>query len=69
MQYLCLRCLNLLEKTETKASDYVMSEQLDLCDNCGQLKYIVLARRTAPESAKPRIVTIFKTRTSDDAKK
>lgn len=50
MAELCLKCWNKMNDTNDDESMYVMSEDLDLCDCCGEWTHIVVRERTEYET-------------------
>ena len=44
---LCLECLNKLTGRNEKKSTYILSKDLDLCDNCGEWKRVVVMTKRA----------------------
>lgn len=45
MAEFCLECLNKINETNDKASKYIISKDLDLCEGCGQWKNVVVMER------------------------
>lgn len=45
MAVFCLECWNRINEIEDSAKKYIISKDLDLCEGCGELKHIVVARR------------------------
>ncbi len=45
MAEFCLDCLNKLCGTEDPSWKYVFSRELDLCEECGQWKHVVVRER------------------------
>lgn len=47
MAELCLDCLNEFTGRKEKKQKYILSKDLDLCDNCGEWKRIVVMTKRA----------------------
>lgn len=45
MSEICLECLNKLLGTKYSKRDFIISNDLDLCEDCGEWKNVVVARR------------------------
>ena len=45
MSEICLDCLNKILKTNDAETRYVISRDLDLCEQCGQYKRVVVKMR------------------------
>lgn len=45
MSEICLDCLNRICQTEYEPWRYVLSDELDLCEECGQWKRVVVRER------------------------
>ena len=45
MAEFCLKCWNKINDTNDDESMYVMSEDLDLCDCCGEFAHIIVRER------------------------
>ena len=45
MAKFCLDCWNKLNNTKHKASKYVISKELELCEGCGEMKNVVVCER------------------------
>ena len=45
MAEFCLKCWNKINGTNHKEEYYIMSDDLDLCEGCGQWKHVVLVIR------------------------
>ncbi len=41
MAEFCLDCWNRLNKRKLKKNQVVLSEELDLCEGCGEMKYVI----------------------------
>jgi len=48
MAEFCLDCWNKLNKKEFTEKDYVLSGELDLCEECGQWKPVIVRVRRFP---------------------
>ena len=46
MAEFCLECWNKLNHSDYTERDYVLSEDLDLCEGCASFKPVVLCRRS-----------------------
>lgn len=42
MSEICLECLNKIMQTNDPPNKYVLSKDLELCEECGQMKHIVI---------------------------
>ncbi len=49
MAEFCMECLNKISDTNFKEKDFVMSKGLDYCEECCQLKHIVIKRKTSSD--------------------
>lgn len=45
MAEFCLECLSRLDGRHYNKTDFVLSDDLDFCEGCGQWKHIVVVRR------------------------
>lgn len=45
MAEFCLECWNKLNKTDDSPKKYIFSKRLELCENCGEWKHIIIAGR------------------------
>ena len=45
MSELCVDCLNKLMGTKDSARKYIVSRELDLCEECGEWKRIVICEK------------------------
>ena len=45
MAEFCLNCLNKMDNTQATERDYILSNELDLCEGCGQWKRVVVRER------------------------
>lgn len=48
MAEFCLDCWNKLNKTHYTEKEYVVSRELDLCEECGQWKPVIVRERRFP---------------------
>lgn len=48
MAEFCLKCWNKLNGTNDPPSKYILSRDLEICEECGQLVHIVLKKRRFP---------------------
>lgn len=48
MAEFCLDCWNKLNKTQCTEKEYVLSKELELCEECGQWKPVILRVRRIP---------------------
>lgn len=46
MAEFCLKCWNELNGTDFPASEYILSEELELCEGCGEFKKVIVTERT-----------------------
>lgn len=46
MSEICLECWNKINGTEDTESKYVLSDNLELCEECRELKHIIVAERS-----------------------
>ncbi len=42
MSEICLECLNEIKHTNDSQNKYVLSKNLELCEECGQMKHIII---------------------------
>ncbi len=42
MAEFCLECLNKMNQMNLSEKDVVLSDDLDLCESCGEMKYVVI---------------------------
>ena len=54
MAEFCLDCWNKLNHTRLTQEDVILSNELDLCEGCAQIKPTVVRYRTPREKAKAR---------------
>lgn len=47
MAEFCLECWNRLNDTEYSKKKYIISEELELCEGCGEYKPIIIMERRA----------------------
>lgn len=47
MAEFCLECLEKLDEKQYDPDEFVISDDLDLCEGCGQWKHVVVVRRSA----------------------
>jgi len=47
MAEFCLECWNRINNTKHKKRQYIMSDYLDLCEGCGQMKQVILVHRAS----------------------
>ena len=45
MAEFCMECWNKLNNTNEEKSNYIISKNLHLCEGCGELKPIIVAKR------------------------
>lgn len=45
MAMFCLECWNRINETEDSSQKYIISKELDLCEGCGELKQVIIAKR------------------------
>ena len=45
MAEFCLKCWNEMNKTSYEQNKFVMSEDLDFCEGCGEWKHIIICER------------------------
>ncbi len=50
MAEFCLECWNRINKRNYTECDYLLSEDLDLCEGCGQYKQVIIREKTFLES-------------------
>ena len=41
----CLKCWNEMSKTNHEESKFVMSDELDFCEGCGEWKRVIICER------------------------
>lgn len=46
MAEFCLKCWNKMNKTHETERDWVLSDELDLCEGCGQICRVIEKERT-----------------------
>ena len=46
MAEFCLTCLNKVSGTSYTEADFLLSREVDLCENCGKMVPVVVRRRT-----------------------
>lgn len=51
MAEFCVECWNELNGTKYSESDFILSEDLDLCEGCGELKKVIISEREFTFSA------------------
>ena len=64
MSELCLECLNKLMGTNDPAKKYIISRELDLCEECGEWKPVVITikkRYLIKEWVDERMIRLFST--------
>ncbi len=49
MAEFCLECWSKLNERNYTEGDYLLSEELDLCEECGQFKRVIIRERTLLE--------------------
>ena len=47
MAEICLDCWNKMNKTNHNKRKYIVSKQLDLCEDCGEWKHVIIMERKA----------------------
>lgn len=45
MAELCLQCWNKINGTHDPESKYIISKDLELCEECGKLKHVIVVER------------------------
>lgn len=45
MAEFCLECLNEISGTNYTEADFILSRELDFCENCGKMVRVVVKRR------------------------
>jgi len=45
MAEFCLDCWNKINETDDDEREYILSEDLDLCEGCGEWKHVIVAKR------------------------
>ncbi len=45
MAEFCLDCLNKRNNTNYTKREFVISKELNLCEGCGELKHVIIAKR------------------------
>ena len=58
MAEFCLECWNKINKTNDPERKYIISEELDLCEECGQWTNVVIVERKYYYLRKFRVVII-----------
>ena len=60
MAEFCLKCWNEINETNYTEDKYIMSEELDLCEGCGEYKHVIVAEKSVPYKFSEAILSIFK---------
>lgn len=47
MAEFCLECWNKMNETDDNEKKYIMSEDIDLCEECGEWKRVIIMERKA----------------------
>ncbi len=47
MSEICLDCWNKMNGTNDKPKKYILSKDLDLCEDCGEYKHVIIMYRSA----------------------
>lgn len=47
MAKFCLDCWNKINNTHDPAIKYILSEELEICEECGQMKRVIIITRSA----------------------
>ncbi len=47
MAEFCMECLNKISETNFKEKDFIISKDLDFCEECCQLKHVVVISKQA----------------------
>lgn len=58
MAEFCLDCWNEINQTNDPTSKYIFSKELDLCERCGELKYVIITTRKNHYRRKLRFVIL-----------
>ena len=58
MAEFCLECWNKINKTNDKSSKYIMSKDLDFCEECNEWKHVIVATRKAYYMRKFRFIVL-----------
>lgn len=58
MAELCLQCWNKLNGTSDPESKYIISKDLELCEECGQLTHVIVVERKSYYLHKFRFVIL-----------
>lgn len=45
MAEFCLECWNKMNHTKDRPYEYILSKDLDICENCGEYKRIIIMKR------------------------
>ena len=45
MAEFCLDCWNKINHRDDPASRYIISDELDLCEECGEIKHVIVRER------------------------
>lgn len=45
MAEFCLDCFNKISKTNYTERDFILSDELDLCEECGEWKQVIIVQR------------------------
>ena len=45
MAEFCLTCWNNMHNTSLKEKDFVISKELDLCEGCGKMKFVIVGTK------------------------
>ncbi len=58
MAEFCMECLNKISETNFKEKDFILSEELEFCEECYEFKHIVIVSKKAYYSRS--LLSLFK---------
>lgn len=58
MAEFCVDCINRINNTNYSKRSFIISKDLDLCEGCGELKRVVIARRSIYYARKMRFLVL-----------
>ena len=59
MAVFCLKCWNKMNDTNESERKYILSKELDLCEECAQMTHVIIIERKAFYLRKFRFLVIF----------
>lgn len=54
----CLDCWNKLNKTNGSKRKYILSEELEICEGCGEWKRVIIAKNNSYYTYELRYITL-----------